>query len=80
MFGGLYLLPVQLIAFPLHSPDAKQVLVAFPVKLEYPLWQEKEQFDPKVVAQGMVDSRALGGITNEGHLITATKRKERRKG
>ena len=39
-------LPVQLIAFPLHSPDAKQVLVTFPVKLEYPLWQEKGQFDP----------------------------------
>ena len=34
------------MAFLLHSPDAKQVLVTFPVKLEYPLWQEKEQFDP----------------------------------
>ena len=68
------------MAFPLHSPDAKQVLVTFPVKLEYPLWQEKEQFDPYVVAQGMVDSIAFGGITNVGHLTTVTNRKERRKG
>ena len=38
--------PVQLISFPLHCPDAIHVLVIFPVKLAYPVLQEKEQVDP----------------------------------
>ena len=51
-------------------PDDRHVLVTFPVKLVYPVWQEYEQFDPYVLVQGTVSSTALGGVVNGGQLIT----------
>ena len=51
-------------------PDDRHVLVTFPVKLVYPVWQEYEQFDPYVLVQETVSGRALGGVVNLGQLIT----------
>ena len=57
-------IPVHLISLPLQLPDDRHVLVTFPVKLVYPVWQEYEQFDPYVLVQGMVSDTALGGVVN----------------
>ena len=51
-------------------PDDRHVLVTFPVKLVYPVWQEYEQFDPYVLVQERVIGTALGGVVNAGQLIT----------
>ena len=57
-------IPVHLISLPLQLPDDRHVLVTFPVKLVYPVWQEYEQFDPYVLVQGTVSGTALGGVVN----------------
>ena len=54
-------------------PDDIHVLVTFPVKLVYPVWQENEQFDPYVLVQETVSGTALGGVINGGQLITENK-------
>ena len=61
---------MHLISLPLQLPDDRHVLVTFPVKLVYPVWQEYEQFDPYVLVQGTVSGTALGGVVNGGQLIT----------
>ena len=61
---------MHLISLPLQLPEDRHVLVTFPVKLVYPVWQENEQFDPYVLVQGTVNGTALGGVVNWGQLIT----------
>jgi len=64
------MIPEQLIAFSLHCPDCKHVLVTFPLGLPYPLSQPNTQFDPYVLPQDTVSRMALAGML-KGAQVTA---------
>lgn len=65
-------IPEQLVAFLLHFPVCKQVVVTFPLGLPNPLLQANTQFDPYVFPQESFRSNTLGGIFKGGH-VTALK-------
>ena len=69
-------LPLQMISFPLHCPDAKQVRVTFPFELVYPVRQEYVHLDPYVLLHEGVSRRAFIGVTTAGQVTASRSRQK----
>lgn len=62
------------MSLSLHFPEARHVLVIFPLELVYPVGQENVQLDPYVLGQGAICFTAWSGVTS-GVQVTTLNRK-----